>query len=302
MGQVSSHPWSARPRSSGCGRNPEHLSGPCLSPAHRTPSLDRVAFSSLLVVAAALGGCFHGGQTAVTYADQAQAAYADALEDFFDDDCLIAEPAFDEVKRKYPYSRFAALAELRAADCKYRQGKYAEAIQSYQQFIRYRPSHEEVPYAHFQVAAANFEQTPSDWLLEPPAYERDQRFTRDALRLLRRFILDYPTHPLVTRAQELVTQSVELLANHELYVATFYLERDAPEAAVGRLRTLLRSYNGSDREPEALWLLGRTYLSLDRPAEAQAAYKELVERFPKSAQAERAREQLADMGSVARPT
>ena len=251
---------------------------------------------------AGFAGCASGPRTPVTYADQAEAAYADALEDFFDDDCLIAEPAFEEVKRKYPYSRFAALSELRAADCRYRQGKYAEAIQSYQQFIRYHPSHEEVPYAHFQVATGHFEQTPSDWLLEPPAYERDQRFTRDALRLLRRFILNYPEHPLVARAQQLVTQSVELLADHELYVANFYLDRDAPEAAVGRLRTLLRSYSGASQAPDALLLLGRTYRTLERTSEAQTAYRELLTRFPKSAQAERAREQLADMGSPASRT
>ena len=252
--------------------------------------------SSVLMSCLMLAACGGANMEGMAYGDQAQAAYAHALEDYFDDDCMEAEPLFLDVRRKYPYSRFAALAELRAADCMFDQAKYPEAIQSYQQFVRYRPSHSEVPYARFQIAKAHFQQIPSEWLLSPPAYERDQRFTHDAVRLLRRFILDFPDHALVEPAKDMVGEAVHMLAEHELYVANFYLDGDAPEAAVGRLQTLLRSYAGSGFEPEALWLLGDALEVLKDTHQARKTYRELVERFPESEEAPQARERLQVLG------
>ena len=236
-----------------------------------------------------LGACATTATSRLSYGDGAKTAYAAALDQFYRDDCLTAEPAMAAVRRKYPYSRFAALAELRQADCMSKDGKYAEAIQAYRQFVRYRPSHVEVPYAHFMIASCHFEQIPSDWLLAPPAYEREQHYTQETLRLVRRFVLDYPQDPLVGRAQRMAKQALGQLAAHELYVATFYLDRDHPLAAVGRLRTLLRSYPGSGHEPEALLLLGQTYLELQDRKNAQLAFKQLVDQFPKSSYAAEAR-------------
>ena len=250
---------------------------------------------SVSVVAAV--GCGGSGPSSLNYGDNARQAYADALEDFYDDDCIEAEPAFRNVRRQFPYTRFAALAELRAADCLHNDGKFAEAIQSYEQFIRYRPSHVEVPYARFMVALSNYEQIPSDWLLSPPTYEREQRFTQDSLSLLRRYMLDFPNDPMVPRAKRMAERAVKLLAQHELYAAHFYLDRDYPDAAIGRLHTLIRTFPGSGLEPEALFLLGDTYLDLDDAKHAKLVFLELTKRFPNTEFGMTARARLADLGS-----
>jgi outer membrane protein assembly factor BamD len=246
---------------------------------------------------ALVSGCGGSAASSLNYGDNARFAYAEALDDFYDDDCLEAAPAFANVRREYPYTRFAALAELRAADCMFNDGKYVESAQAYELFIRYRPSHVEVPYARFMVARSHYEQIPSEWLLSPPTHEREQRFTQESLSLLRRFILDYPNDVLVPRAQRMAARAVKLLAAHELYVADFYRDRDHPMAALGRLRTLMTTYPSSGYEAEALYLLGETYLDLDQKDEAKKAFSELVSRFPKSDEASSARERLGSLGS-----
>lgn len=233
-----------------------------------------------------------GANSKLSYGDNARRAYSEALDQFYDDDCFEAEPMLRNVRRQYPYSRFAALADLRIADCALKNGKYAEAIEGYNQFVRYRPSHAEVPYARFMAALANFKQIPSEWLLSPPAYERDQRYAQESLRLLRRFILDFPDDQLIPRAQRMTQKVVELLASHELYVATFYFDRGHPRAAAGRLNTLLRSYPGSRHDPEALFLLGRSYLRMEDQKGARRAFKELVARYPHDDRADKARDEL----------
>ncbi|HEX4353432.1 MAG TPA: outer membrane protein assembly factor BamD [Polyangiales bacterium] len=258
----------------------------------RVPSFVSVGFSLLLMASA----CGSKTVSSLNYGDNARKAYADALDEFYDDACMQAEPAFRNVRRLYPYTRFAALAELRVADCLHTEGKYAEAIQAYDQFVRYRPSHVEVPYARFMSALCQYEQIPSEWLLSPPAYEREQRNTHDSLRSLRRFIVDYPRDPLVGRAERMAQRAIRLLASHEMYVAKFYLDRDYPVAAIGRLRTLLTTYPTSGYEPEALLLLGETYLDLKDGTQAKLAFKELTQRFPKSEYVGAAQSHLNKLG------
>jgi outer membrane protein assembly factor BamD len=242
-------------------------------------------------------GC--GGSSAnnkLSYGDNARRAFSAALDEFYDNDCFEAEPMLRNVRRQYPYSRFAALADLRIADCALKNGKFAEAIEGYNQFVRYRPSHPEVPYARFMASLANFKQIPSEWLLSPPAYERDQRYAQESLRLLRRFILDFPDDQLVPRAQRMAQKVVELLASHELYVAAFYFDRGHPRAAIGRLNTLLRSYPGSRHDPEALYMLGQSYQRIEDPKGAKRAFKELLARYPADGHANKARDRLLDLG------
>jgi outer membrane protein assembly factor BamD len=262
---------------------------------------DHFIRSSLLAAAIwttfAAAGC--AGTTkvgALNYGDNARKAYAEALESFFDDECLQAEPAFRNVRRLYPYTRFAALADLRVADCMYKDAKYSEAATAYEQFVRYRPSHIEVPYARFMVALCHYEQIPGDWFITPPTYEREQRSTFEALRLLRRFIVDYPNDALVDRAQHMAKRAIRLLAAHELYVARFYLERDHPIAAIGRLRTLVTTYPTSGYEPEALVMLGEIYLDLRDPEQAKRAFREVTQRFPNSKYLSSAKLHLAQLG------
>jgi outer membrane protein assembly factor BamD len=85
---------------------------------------------------------------------------------------------------------------------------------------------------------------------------------------------------------------LQLLARHELYVARFYMDRDAWEGAAGRLRTLLATYAGSGLEPKALLLLGQVYLELSDRAQARQAFGELLERYPDAAEAADARTEL----------
>jgi len=261
-----------------------------------------VVVALLLLFGGAASGC--GGPDkpkTLPPGGEAELAYDRAYAQVQDGDCLDAEPKLQRIRRKYPFSRFAALAELRLADCLLDQDKPLEAIQAYRQFVRTRPSHPEIPYARFQIAYAHYKQVPTDWLLSPPAHERDQTPTREALRQLRRFLLDHPDDERAERARELAEETLRMLARHELYVAEYYLKRDAPEAAAARIRTMLRVYQGSGMEARALLLLGRTHLKARARDDARATFLELVERFPDTDEAVQAQSYLDELGLPSRP-
>ncbi len=242
-----------------------------------------------------------GGESGLEYGEEARAAYEEALLEFRDGNCIKAEPAFQKIRREYPYSRFAALAELRVGDCQFNDKSYAEAIETYRTFVRYRPSHAQVPYARFRIAEAHFKQIPREWLLSPPSHERDQTPAQDALRYLQRFVRDFPSDDRVPDVNRMIRQTLGVLARHELYGARFYLRLGSEQAAIRRLELLLERYPGSGHEAEALLLLGEVRAELNRAAAAREAYAELVERFPETEEAGDARERLRSMPAAPPP-
>lgn len=248
----------------------------------------RLVLASLVLLA----GCASTGSTrAVTSdgrgetQDDARALYEEAYLLFRDDDCLDAEPKFRRLRREFPYSRYAALADLRIGDCQMQTDANTEAIQTFQTFVRYRSSHPLVPYARFRIAEAHFEQIPSDWLLAPPSHERDLSAARDALRHLRRFVLDYPTDENVPAALDMAQRALDVLARHELFAAKFYEYRDDYTGMVLRLERLLYAYEGSSVEAEAMGLLIEAYDELGRGPDALALARRLVEAHPDSTEA-----------------
>ena len=260
--------------------------------------LDRLVWIGLLVLGVACGGSSGAGKgkSKLDPNDDARTAYEKALLDFRRGDCLNAEPTFSEIRREFPYSRFAALAELRIGDCQFKNESYPEAIQTYRQFVRIRPSHKEIPYARFRIAEAYYNQIPGGWFMTPPAHERDQSAARDALIQLRRFVVDYPDDQRVADANKLMEKCMSLLAAHELYVARFYLKREAYRGVISRLKGLLAAYPGSGVEAQALLLLGQVYLETNEVEAARQAFDEIVQRFPDSGEAKRARTLLDKTG------
>jgi outer membrane protein assembly factor BamD len=252
-------------------------------------ALDRLACICVVALAMACGGGSGSGKSTLDPDDDARSGYEKALLDFRRGDCLSAEPTFREIRREFPYSRFAALAELRIGDCQFKNEAYPEAIQTYRQFVRIRPSHKEVPYARFRIAEAYYNQIPGGWFMTPPAHERDQSAARDALIQLRRFVVDYPDDQRVPDANKLMEKCMALLAAHEFYVARFYLKRDAYRGVISRLKGLLTSYPGSGVEAQALLLLGEVYLETNEIEAARDTLGEILQRFPKSSEAKRAR-------------
>src|SRR5580700_9202886 len=94
----------------------------------------RLAPAAVLVaILAACGG--EGAKTALGYTEDAKRAYDAAMEEYTAHDWIQAQTLMREVKRKYSYSKYARMAELRIADADFEQEKYSEAIHEYKDFI-----------------------------------------------------------------------------------------------------------------------------------------------------------------------
>jgi outer membrane protein assembly factor BamD len=243
-------------------------------------------------------GCIAGSSQAespLQYSENAKQEYEAALHAFEDRNWEAVDQMMNEVRRKYGYSRFARLAELRLADANFEQEKFAEAITGYKAFVHDYPNDPEVPYARYRVAKAQYESVSQSVLL-PPLEERDLASVNDALASIRSFVDDYPNSEHAVELRYMLQVVTGLLVRHELYVARFYLRRDNFKAAVMRIEFALRNFKNSGLEPEAMVLLGEVYLKEKERAKAREVLEKMLRDYPDSAFSVPARRFLGQLG------
>jgi outer membrane protein assembly factor BamD len=266
-----------------------------LSPSSLRSLVCLVCLVCIVLPAATLGtaGCDNEQpKTALGYTADAKHAYDAALEEFKSHNWIESQNLMREVKRKYSYSKYARLAELRIADADYEQEKYADAIREYRQFVHDHRSDTEVSYARSRIAESQYKEIDNSILL-PAGEERDQATVLDAYKELRKFATDYPGSKESKHMHELLVDVTARLVKHELYVARFYLRKDNYEACIARIQYALRNFSGgfqrggeaeegSGLAPDALLLMGETYLKMHKWVEARESFTMIVKHYPDS--------------------
>lgn len=240
--------------------------------------------SLVLALVVAAGGLVVGvgctasvstGPKTLTYTEDAKKAYEEAMKSFRAKDWESARPLFQEVKKKFPQSRYARLSDLRLADIDFAQEKYTDAISSYRSFVTTYRTDREVEYARYKLAKALYFDI-SDTFLQPPAEERDQATTQDAGRELRAFAKAFPRSRYRKDVDYMLEVVLSRLARHELYVARYYRKKENFDAALARIEYALKTYPNSGLDPEALVLKGETLMMMNRRKEAKQVFDVVI--------------------------
>jgi outer membrane protein assembly factor BamD len=226
----------------------------------------------------------------VTYSLTAKQNYEKGMAELKDENYAEAKKYFQFVKQKFPFSKYATMAELAIADAQFAQGNYTEAIEAYKSFARLHPTHEKVGdgYIAFKICEGYFKDMPEDLWVMPPSYEKDQSAVNDAQRELNDFRKKFPASPYTKKIEVMRKEVMKRLVDHEVYVARFYLQNDHPKAAASRLEGAIQRYPGSGREPELLTSLGETYLHMNDPLRAKETFARVVSDYHDAPEARRA--------------
>ena len=232
----------------------------------------------------------------LAYSQEARRLYQRGLDAFYDRAWEEATARFTELKERYSQSPYARLAELRLADISFEKDAFPEAIAAYKDFSKSHRGDPSVVYARFRICQALVKQI-NDTILLPPQEERDQGPVREAYVALKQFKHTFP-HTKWDRQVDFMLLDVSgRLARHEAYVARFYLRMGRFTATVARLQTLLREYPHSGLEPEALLLLGETYLKMHEKEKARVVFRRAVRMYPASPFTKLANTYLANIES-----
>lgn len=200
--------------------------------------------------------------------------YNDALEYLYSESYLRAAEAFEEVDREFPYSPWAAKAQLMSAFSYYMANDYENAVVSLDQFVNLNPSHRDVPYALYLKGICYYEQIRD--------VERDQENTLEALRAFNQVIKRHPDSAYGIDGRRKLSILVDNLAGKEMEIGRFYLGQGEYLAAINRFNSVLRDYSATLHVIEALHRLVESYMGLGLKEEAWRTAAVLGHNFPDS--------------------
>ncbi|GEM_PF-273830 len=251
------------------------------SPRQRAPGLALVA--GLLCTFATLpGGCASGPDLSADYGQTARENYELAVGEFADKDWEEVVAYADFVRIRFPFSRYSVESELLICRAQFELGEFIIAQDAFKQFARLHPTHQHVRngWVPYMAAVSAYMAAPENGIIVPPHYQRDQSLLQDALLELAYFFDHYGHTQMNSLAKDLQAKIQRKLLEHELYVAEFYLDRERPEAAIGRLESAHATYPGIGLDANVLFLLGITYLRVDEIELARNTFSELSTQHP----------------------
>jgi len=266
-------------------------SGWVIFPAHMRPFAAAALASVLSLSACGSSRVSITGE--VRYGKTAEDNYQAGVEEMKTESWTEATKFLEYVRTKYPFSKYAPLAELRLADIKVAQDRMVEAAEAYATFVRMHPTHEEADYATFREGQALYKDAPTDFFLFPPAHERELKSLRDAAARLEAFLKKYPESRHRPEAETLLAQGRRQLADHEWYAAEFYAKRGLWAGAAGRYEALVKGFPGSRHEVNAYFRMADVFEKLEDRFKARQALQQLIARHPDDARRAQAEQRLA---------
>ncbi len=205
-------------------------------------TLNNITFLSLLVAVLLLPGCalydntvqYLGVSTAHSTPDTPDSLALDAIDNFNHGNYSAALKTFNDIRDRFPFSQAGLLAELKSADCEYYLNHYVEAIAFYKDFESNHPTNEAIPYVIFQIGISYYKQIDT--------IDRDPGAAKDAITSFTKLIKAYPQSPYIKEVKSRRLAALNFLANHEFYVADFYVRTNELAQAEGRYKYLLQNY------------------------------------------------------------
>lgn len=197
---------------------------------------------------------------------------------------------YQDVKNKFPYSRYAADSELKIADLQFKREAYPEAQGAYQLFKEFHPKHPQSDYVTYRLGLSYYNQLPA-------TIDRDLTLADKAILYFDETANSYPNSPYAKDAKEKREAALKMLAEKEMYIAKFYEKRKEYDSARGRFETVLKSYPNLGYDPEALYGAALSSFESGEKDRGLQHLKNLYSQYPSSNEAKRAKDDFKKFGA-----
>lgn len=237
----------------------------------------------LLLIITVLAGC-------ATTPDQeddvskwsANKLYREAKESIRVEDYLSAIDHLESLEGKFPFSPYTKQARLDLAYVYYLSGEAESSIAAADRFIKLHPQHPKVDYAYYLRGVALFEEYTgffAEAFKQDPAH-RNPDGARRAYGYLAELIQRFPKSEYARDAQQRLVHLRNRMASYEVFVAQYYLKRDAYVAALNRGKYVLEKFNNTPAVADALVVMVKAYRKMDMPKLASDTLRVLTLNTP----------------------
>lgn len=195
---------------------------------------------------------------------------------------LVAIEKLTQLEQRYPFGQFAEQTKLELIYSYYQSNDLENAQSASERFLRLHPEHPKVDYAYYMKGLTEFSQGQDafDRILPIDQTRRDIGTARMSFNSFSELIQRFPNSEYVQDAQRRMVHLRNHLANYEVHVGNFYIQRKAYVAAANRGKYVIENFPSSSAVPDALVVMAKAYYLLDLDDFAEQAVTTLQTNFP----------------------
>ncbi len=232
----------------------------------------------VLLLAPLIAGC--GGRGADQKADAnvpvrpVEELYNNGMDALAAGRYATAADQFTSIEENYPYSTWAARAQLMLGYTQYLRNNYDQAIATLDRYIQLHPTGQDVAYASYLRALCFYEQIED--------VQRDQKATIDAMAALKEVADRFPGTDYARDARLKIDLARDHLAGKEMAIGRYYEDQHLYGAAINRFQRVVQDFQTTNHVAEALERLVEVYLRLGLRTEAERTAAVLGYNYPGS--------------------
>jgi outer membrane protein assembly factor BamD len=176
-------------------------------------------------------------------------------------DYPLAIRIYEALMARYPFAAETRQARLDVIYAYYRAGESDSAIDAADTFIEENPTHPRIDYAWYLKGLTDFERMPNfmeRWF----RVDLNQRPPTQARRSFLSFatvVEQFPNSEYAHDARRRMVYLRNRLADYEIAVARYYVEREAYVAAAQRAKVAIEEFDGAPAVREALEIMAFCY-------------------------------------------
>jgi len=182
----------------------------------------------------------------------------------------------------YPFGAYSHQAQLNLIYSYYQLNDFGSGIAASERFIRQNPRHKDLDYAYYMKGLINFSSETGfgKEIFSAPLSERDAGAARQSFDDFAELIRLFPNSKYAKDAQQRMIYLRNRLADYELHVANYYMQRAAYLAAANRAKYVVDHYPRTPAVPKALEMMVISYDLLDLPELSENSRRVLLLNFP----------------------
>ena len=193
---------------------------------------------------------------------------------------------WQQLEAQFPFGQYAEQSQLELIFAYYRNREAEAARAAADRFIRLYPDSENLDYAYYMKGMAYYSEDNrilGRYLPTDPS-KRDPGKARESFADFAQLLNLYPNSQYAADARARMIYLKNLLADYEVHVAEFYIERQAYLSALNRARYVMENFQGAPAVPRALEIMVEMYLRMGLNDLADASLEILTLNYPDSPQ------------------
>lgn len=179
-------------------------------------------------------------------------------------DFTTAVEQYELLQSRYPFGRYAQQGLLELTYAYHKQNNTNQALITVDRFIQLNPQHPNIDYAYYMKGIITFDKGKNliHFIIKRDPSNNDPTSLKEAFDVFGLLIDKYPDSEYADDAKLRMIYLRNELAEYELKVAKFYIERGAYVASANRAKYIMENYQGAEVMPEAVYTLEQAYIAL----------------------------------------